>query len=94
MKLLSDILYKVRLEEITGSTHVAISSVAFDSRKVKKDSLFVATRGTAVDGHNFIDKAIENGAIAVVCEDMPEKRHPVVSYVKVSDSSLALGFLA
>jgi UDP-N-acetylmuramoyl-L-alanyl-D-glutamate--2,6-diaminopimelate ligase len=94
VKLLSDIIYKVRLEEITGSTHVAISSVAFDSRKVKKDSLFVATRGTAVDGHEFIRKAIENGAIAVVCEQMPADRDPRVSFVKVSDSSLALGIIA
>ena len=64
LKLLSDILYKVRLEEIIGSTHSAISSVTFDSRKVKKDSLFVAIKGTASDGHAFIAKAIESGANA------------------------------
>ena len=60
MKLLSDIIYKVRLEEIIGSTHMAISSVTFDSRTVKKDSLFIATKGTAVDGHQYIDKATLN----------------------------------
>ncbi len=94
MKLLSDIIYKVRLEEITGSTHMAISSVTFDSRAVKKDSLFVATKGTAVDGHNFIDKAIENGAIAIVCEEMPKSKNETVTYIKVKDSSFALGIIA
>jgi UDP-N-acetylmuramoyl-L-alanyl-D-glutamate--2,6-diaminopimelate ligase len=94
MKLLSDIIYKVRLEEIIGSTHMAISSVTFDSRSVKKDSLFVATKGTAVDGHNFIEKAIENGAIAIVCEEMPKNKNEAITYIKVSDSSFALGIIA
>lgn len=94
MKLLSDIIYKVRLEEIIGSTHMAISSVTFDSRKVKKDSLFVATKGTAVDGHEFINKAIESGAIAIVCEELPENKNDSVTYVKVTDSSYALGIIA
>ncbi|MCW3078317.1 MAG: murE [Bacteroidetes bacterium] len=94
MKLLSDILYKVKLEEVIGSTHMAISSVTFDSRTVKKDSLFVATSGINSDGHSFIEKAIENGAIAVVCELLPLKRNESVTYVKVTDSSLALGIIA
>lgn len=94
MKLLSDILYKVRLEEVTGSTHIAIASVAFDSRKVKKDSLFVATRGNTVDGHTFISKAVEAGAIAIVCEDMPPHHDDRVTYVKVTDASYALGLIA
>jgi len=94
VKLLSDILYKTRLGEVVGSTNVAISSVAFDSRKVKKDSLFIATRGTTVDGHAYIDKAIESGAVAVVCEELPLNRRPNISYVKVLNSSEALGFIA
>jgi UDP-N-acetylmuramoyl-L-alanyl-D-glutamate--2,6-diaminopimelate ligase len=94
VKLLSDILYKVRLEEVNGSTHVAIASVAFDSRKVKKDSLFVAVRGATVDGHGFISSAVENGAIAVLCESLPEGRDPKVTYVKVNDASYALGVIA
>jgi UDP-N-acetylmuramoyl-L-alanyl-D-glutamate--2,6-diaminopimelate ligase len=94
MKLLSQILYKARLEEVIGSTHVAISSVAFDSRKIKKDSLFIATRGTAVDGHDYIQKAVEAGAIAVVCEVLPETRNEHVTYVKVNDSTYALGIVA
>lgn len=94
MKLLSDILYKVRLEEVLGSTHMAISSVAFDSRKVKKGSLFVATRGTASDGHHYIELAIEAGAIAVVCEEFPPNKKENVTYVKVADSSYSLGIIA
>lgn len=94
MKLLSDILYKVKLEEITGSTHMAISSVAFDSRKVKKDSLFVATAGTSVDGHDYINKAIESGAVAIVCERIPDEKKESITYVKVTDSTAALGIIA
>ena len=94
MKLLSDILYKTRLEEIIGSTNVAISSVTFDSRKVKKDSLFIATRGTSSDGHHYIELAIESGAVAIVCEDLPETLNENVTYVKVLDSSASLGYIA
>lgn len=94
MKLLSDILYKTRLDEIVGSTNVAISSVTFDSRQVKKDSLFIATKGTAVDGHNFIDKAIESGAAAIVCEELPVDQKENITYVKVLNSSEALGYIA
>jgi UDP-N-acetylmuramoyl-L-alanyl-D-glutamate--2,6-diaminopimelate ligase len=94
VKLLSDILYKTRLDEIIGSTNLAISSVVFDSRKVKKDSLFIAIRGTASDGHHYIEVAIENGAVAVVCEDLPEILKDNVTYVKVLDSSASLGYIA
>jgi UDP-N-acetylmuramoyl-L-alanyl-D-glutamate--2,6-diaminopimelate ligase len=94
VKLLSDILYKVKLEEIIGSTHVAISSIVFDSRKVKKDSLFVATKGAADDGHIYIQKAIESGAIAIVCEEIPKDKNDQITYVKVTDSTYALGVMA
>jgi UDP-N-acetylmuramoyl-L-alanyl-D-glutamate--2,6-diaminopimelate ligase len=94
MRLLTDILYKAGLEEIVGTTNVAVASVTFDSRKVKKDSLFVAVRGTASNGHDFIDKAIEMGAIAIVCEELPDNRQENVSYVKVKDSHYALGIIA
>jgi len=82
------------MEEIVGSTNVAISSVTFDSRKVKKDSLFIATRGTASDGHHYIELAIESGAVAVVCEDLPETLKENITYVKVLDSSASLGYIA
>ncbi len=94
MKLLSDILYKSQLKEIVGSTNVAISSVTFDSRKVKKDSLFIATKGTAFDGHNYIETAIEHGAVAIVCENLPLTLKESVTYIKVLDSAASLGFIA
>jgi len=94
LKLLSDILYKVRLEEVIGSTHMAIASVAFDSRKVKKGSLFVATKGVSVDGHDFIATAIEKGATAILCEKLPSERAKNVTFVKVNDSSFSLGIVA
>lgn len=94
MKLLSDILYKVKLEEVTGSTHVAIIDVTFDSRAVKKDSLFIAIKGTASDGHEFIDKAIESGAVSIVCEELPANPKENITYIKVRNSSEALGYIA
>jgi len=94
MRLLTDILYKAGLEEIVGTTNVAVSSITFDSRKVKKDSLFIAVRGTAVDGHDFISKAIEAGAIAIVCEEIPKNKIEDITYVKVKNASYALGIIA
>lgn len=94
MKLLKDILYKAGLVEIIGSTHIAINDVHTDSRVVKNHSLFVAVKGTQIDGHNFINKAIESGAIAIACEEFPDEIKENVTYVKVQNSSLALGFIA
>lgn len=94
MRLLTDILYKAGLEEIVGTTNVAVSSITFDSRKVKKDSLFIAVRGTSVDGHNFIDKAIEAGALAIICEEIPENKIEDITYVKVKNANYALGIIA
>jgi UDP-N-acetylmuramoyl-L-alanyl-D-glutamate--2,6-diaminopimelate ligase len=94
MKLLRDILYKVSLEEVIGLTNVAIHSVAFDSRKVEHHSLFVAIAGTAVDGHQYMQAAIEKGTLAVVCEKLPAERNEAISYIRVADSKEALGYIA
>ncbi len=94
MKLLRDILYSVRISEVSGSTHVAIEQLALDSRRVKNNSLFVAVKGTQVDGHDFIEKAVALGAVAIVCETIPATVHPKVTYVKVPDSAAALGIVA
>lgn len=94
MKLLRDILYKANLQEVHGSTNIAITSLTFDSRKVSKDSLFIAVKGTQSDGHQFINKAIESGAIAIVCETLPEELNEKISYARVPDTSVALGFMA
>lgn len=94
MKLLKDLLYGVPLLERAGSTQVAISKICFDSREVRKDSLFVAVKGTQVDGHEYIDKAIELGAIAIVCHELPAKQKDGISYIGAKDSSLALALIA
>lgn len=73
---------------------MAIASVVSDSRKVKKGSLFVATRGTNMDGHSFIQKAIESGAVAIACEEIPETQAAGITYVKVSDTNYSLGIMA
>jgi UDP-N-acetylmuramoyl-L-alanyl-D-glutamate--2,6-diaminopimelate ligase len=94
MKLLKDILYKAGLEEVVGSTNVAIESVCIDSRQAKKFSLFVAVSGTQVDGHQYIDKAIAQGALAIVCEKLPAELKKEVNYVQVKDSRYAAGVIA
>lgn len=94
MKLLSDILYKAGLEEVLGSTNLAISSICFDSRKAKKEALFIAVRGTQSDGHDFIQKAIDSGAAAIVCEVLPDEINNRITYVRVKNSSIALGIIA
>lgn len=91
--ILSEILKGVKV--LTNLTNdVAIRSICFDSRKVAEGDVFVATRGTAVDGHDFITKAVEQGAVAVVCETLPEEIAENVVYVQVADSADALGILA
>ncbi len=94
MKLLSEILYKAGIDEIFGSTRMAIENLHFDSRNIKTFGLFIAVKGLESDGHQFIDKAIENGAIAVVCETLPKILKKGITYVKVLNSRLALSEIA
>ena len=94
MKLLKDILYKAGLIEVVGSTNVAIMSITFDSRKIEKDSLFVAVKGTLSDGHKYIDDTISKGAIAILCEEIPQNINEKITYIKVKDTTVALGIIA
>jgi UDP-N-acetylmuramoyl-L-alanyl-D-glutamate--2,6-diaminopimelate ligase len=94
MKALKDILYKVSLQSTAGSTDVEVLALAFDSRKVKEGTAFIATVGTQSDGHDYIDQAIESGAIAIVCERLPENLRANITYVEVKNSSEALGIMA
>jgi UDP-N-acetylmuramoyl-L-alanyl-D-glutamate--2,6-diaminopimelate ligase len=94
MKLLKDIIYKAGIEEVIGSTQLAIEKICFDSREAEKSSLFIAVSGTQVDGHQYIDIAINNGAIAIVCENLPEATKENVTYIKAQNSSAALGIIA
>lgn len=94
MKILQDILYKSGILEISGSLDLELTDVAFDSRKVSKGSLFVAIPGTQVDGHKYISTAIKQGANSVVCMNLPASLEPGITYVKVKDSAVALGYIA
>ena len=94
MSILKDILYKVTIEAVHGSTDLAIEKIEFDSRKVSNNDVFVAIKGSLSDGHQFIDKAISLGASVVVCEDLPATLLENITYVKVQNSNQALSFLA
>ena len=94
MIALKDILYKVTINAVIGSTSVQLNAIHFDSRNIKNGCVFVAIKGTVSDGHQFIDRAVEQGAVAVVCESMPEKLKEGVTYVEVDNSSRALAFMA
>jgi UDP-N-acetylmuramoyl-L-alanyl-D-glutamate--2,6-diaminopimelate ligase len=94
LKTVADILYKVRIMGVSGSTDVVISGVQIDSRKASHRSVFVAVKGSGVDGHLFIDTAIESGAVAVVCEEMPTQKKEGITYIQVSDSAEAAGLIA
>lgn len=90
MKLLKDILYGVSVEAVVGSTSKEIEQIEFDSRLVSKGSLFVAQRGLNFDGHAFIDGAVEKGALAVLCEELPANTDDHITYVAVADTQKAL----
>ncbi|MEM9894775.1 MAG: UDP-N-acetylmuramoyl-L-alanyl-D-glutamate--2,6-diaminopimelate ligase [Bacteroidota bacterium] len=92
--VLKEILYNVSLVTVYGSRDLEITSIAADSRQVKKGGLFVAIKGLQVDGHDFIDQTIQKGASAIVCEKLPEHIDSHVTYIQTGNSSLALGILA
>ncbi|MBT8299275.1 MAG: UDP-N-acetylmuramoyl-L-alanyl-D-glutamate--2,6-diaminopimelate ligase [Maribacter sp.] len=94
MKLLKDILFGVGLTAVSGSTNVMVNTLCFDSRTVGLDDLFVAIKGTLTDGHKFIEKAINSGAVCIVCETMPEQLINGVTYVEVDDGNKALAIMA
>lgn len=89
-----EILVNCNLPEIVGNKDLDISSISFDSRKVENGTLFFAVRGTQVDGHNYIEKAIEKGALAIVCEELPANLNEAVTYIKVDNSAHVLGVSA
>jgi len=91
---LRDILYKVNIRSVIGSTDLEINDVQIDSRKIKSGSLFIAVKGVAFDGHQFIDKAIEAGAVAVVFQESFIERKEGVVCVEVENSAAAAGLIA
>lgn len=94
MTELKDILYKVTINAVVGSTGVQIKSIDFDSRNITKNDVFVAIKGTVSDGHKFIGTAIENGAIAIVCETFPASFQNGITYIEVQSASKALAYMA
>lgn len=92
--LLRDILYKVSIRSVTGSTDTGVNDVQIDSRKIKPGALFIAVKGVAADGHQFIEKAIENGAVAIVFEIAPSKIKEGIIYIQVENSAAAAGYIA
>jgi UDP-N-acetylmuramoyl-L-alanyl-D-glutamate--2,6-diaminopimelate ligase len=92
--ILYDISQSLIIKKTIGSTEIDITNIQFDSRKVEKGSAFIATRGTASDGHNFISMAIERGAVAVVCEELPTEIAANITYLQVGNSAEALGKMA
>ncbi len=92
--MLKDLLYKVKLTAVHGSTDLQITSLHIDSRTVLNGGCFIAIKGASTDGHNYIDIAIKNGAIAVVVEQLPTILIEAVTYVKVADAASAAGFIA
>ena len=94
MANLQNILYKVHLQAINGSTNKEIKDVQIDSRKVLAGTVFVAIRGAVSDGHSFINTAIERGATVIVCEEMPLMLLENITYLKVNNTSEAVAYMA
>jgi len=91
---LRDILYKVTLNAVVGNTDVSVNNLEFDSRKVSLNDCFIAIKGTASDGHDFIKNAVNQGALAIICENLPEKIINGITYVQVEDAKVALAIMA
>ncbi|MCB0472628.1 MAG: UDP-N-acetylmuramoyl-L-alanyl-D-glutamate--2,6-diaminopimelate ligase, partial [Flavobacteriaceae bacterium] len=94
MKNLKDILYRVAVEAVYGSTDVTVNQLVFDSRKVAESDVFIATKGTLADGHSFIPQVETKGVKAIVCEELPKELNKQISYIQVNDSKEALAIMA
>ncbi len=91
--MLRDILYTVRITSVFGSTDIEIMNLQTDSRKVTKGSCFIALKGNSFDGNDFIEVAIENGAVAVVTENLPENKKEGITYICVENAAIAAGIM-
>ncbi|MBP6759218.1 MAG: UDP-N-acetylmuramoyl-L-alanyl-D-glutamate--2,6-diaminopimelate ligase, partial [Flavobacterium sp.] len=94
MIILREIIYKVAIEAVKGSTDIAINKMEFDSRNIEANDVFVAIRGTISDGHDYIEKAIDLGAVAIICDTFPENLVTGITYIQVKDTNKALAFMA
>ncbi len=94
MRPLKDILYKVTIDAVVGSTSIEVNKIEFDSREITDNDVFVAIVGTVSDGHDYISKAISDGAKAIICQKLPEQLLDNVTYIEVENSNSALAFMA
>ena len=94
MKNLKEILYKVAIESVKGSTDISVGKIEFDSRRIEASDVFVAIRGTLSDGHNFIQTAIDKGANTIVCDTPPSIMPDEVTFIIVKDTNSALATMA
>ncbi len=94
MAILQDILYKVRIRSMHGNTQATVNALQLDSRKVNAGDAFIAIKGVAADGHQFIDSVVQKGASVVICEEMPSNLQEGVTYVEVENSAAAAGYMA
>ncbi|QYJ68560.1 UDP-N-acetylmuramoyl-L-alanyl-D-glutamate--2,6-diaminopimelate ligase [Flavobacterium litorale] len=94
MMVLKDILYKTAIEAVKGTTDIAVAKIEFDSRLITSGDVFVAIRGIQSDGHDYIEKAITLGAVAVACETLPTEEQAGVTYIKVKNTAEALAYMA
>jgi UDP-N-acetylmuramoyl-L-alanyl-D-glutamate--2,6-diaminopimelate ligase len=94
MALLQQILYKVNIISVTGPTDIEVNDLQIDSRKVSNGACFIAEKGTLSDGHHFIEAAISNGAVAVICEKLSEVLSDKILYIVVENSAIAAGIMA
>lgn len=94
MKHLKEIIKQIRITEILGSEDIEVNQLVFDSRRVSPGSLFIAVKGMNTDGHQFIQQAIQKGAIAILCENLPSEVTKSVTYIHVADSCFSMGILA
>ena len=93
-KILKQLLDAIEVKQVVGDVEKSIADVTCDSRTVKEGSLFVAVRGVSVDAHQFLHQVAQDGAAAVVCEQLPEELASSVTYIQVEDSTVALAHLA
>lgn len=91
---LQELLYGIAITKLIGTTNRAVGALVFDSRKITKDAVFFAIKGTLSDGHEYIGSTIENGASVVICEQVPLDLQPSVTYIVVENSAIALGIMA
>ena len=91
---LSELIKACTPLEVVGNTEIDITGIELDSRRVGQGTMFVAMRGTQSDGHQYIDKALELGANAIVCESLPEEKKPGVTYIRYENTTDVVGLLA